>query len=146
MQFTQLLLTTGLLASSAVFAAPVAGKSMMAASTEWTIQSMQRVCNSDDTSCTWTFGIYPGSGNATACSFDVNTATASQANGGPANCGDYTVTSGWSGQFGDENGFTTLSVVNNPLRQIIYPSYTDAQLDTGEVVVPDQSYTPTTLP
>ena len=146
MQFTQLLLATTLFASSAVLAAPVAGKSMMAAVPEWTIQSMKRVCNDEDTSCDWSFGIYPGSGNATACAFTVTATDASEANGGPATCGDYTVTSGWSGQFGDGNGFTTLAVVDNVSRQIIYPAYTDTQLDGGNVVEPDQSYAPAALP
>lgn len=142
MQLTQLLLAT-LCAAPAVLAAPV---SMMANSPEWTIQSMKRVCAADDSSCTWTFGIYPGSGDATACKLVVTANTASQANGGPASCGDYTVTSGWSGQFGPGNGFTTLSVVNNKSRQIIWPAYTDKQLAGGNVVTPDQSYAPAALP
>lgn len=142
MQLTQFLLAT-LCAAPAVLAAPV---SMMANSPEWTIQSMKRVCAADDSSCTWTFGIYPGSGDATACTLVVTANTASQANGGPASCGDYTVTSGWSGQFGPGNGFTTLSVVNNKSRQIVWPAYTDKQLAGGNVVTPDQSYAPAALP
>lgn len=146
MQLTQLLLATGLLASSA-FAAPVAeGKSMMAAGPQWTIQNTKRVCNTGNTSCTWTFGIYPGSGDATPCTYVVKGNTASQANGGPVTCGGYTVTSGWSGQFGEGNGFTTLSVVNNQARQIIWPAYTDKQVSGGAVVKPDQSYAPVALP
>ncbi|CAI7662463.1 unnamed protein product [Penicillium glandicola] len=145
-QLTQLLIATGLVASSA-FAAPAdtSAKSMMADSPEWTLQDTKRVCNTDDTSCTWTFGIYPGSGDATACTLLVEGTTASRANGGPATCGGYTVTSGWSGQFGDDNGFTTLSVVDNAAREIIWPSYTDAQLAGGDVVKPDQSYAPVSL-
>ncbi|KAJ5880784.1 uncharacterized protein N7473_011837 [Penicillium subrubescens] len=146
MQLSQLLLAT-ILAAPAALAAPVASSvSMMAASPEWTIQSMKRVCATNDSSCTWTFGIYPGSGDATACKLVVTANTASQANGGPSSCGDYTVTSGWSGQFGPGNGFTTLSVVNNKSRQIIWPAYTDKQLAGGNVVTPDQSYAPAALP
>ncbi|CAG7951073.1 unnamed protein product [Penicillium salamii] len=146
MQLTQLLLATGLFASSA-FAAPAAdGKSMMAAGPQWTIQNAKRVCNTANTSCTWNFGIYPGSGAATQCTYVVEGKTASHANGGPKNCGGYTVTSGWSGQFGEGNGFTTLSVVNNKARQIIWPAYTDKQLAGGKVVKPDQSYAPAALP
>ena len=72
--------------------------------------------------------------------------TTSEADGGPVNCGAYTITSGWSDQFGPENGFTTLSVVKEETREIVWPAYTDKQGDGGEVVVPDQSYTPQVLP
>ena len=146
MQLTQLLLATGLFASSA-FAAPAdtSAKSMMADTPQWTLQNTKRVCNTEDTSCTWTFGIYPGSGDATPCTYIVEGAPASRANGGPATCGEYTVTSGWSGQFGEGNGFTTLSIVNEA-RQIIWPAYTDKQLAGGVVVKPDQSYAPAALP
>jgi hypothetical protein len=146
MQFTQTVVAA-LLACSAAVAAPVATeKSMMVADAQWTIQSMKRWCNSDNSSCTWLFGIYPGSGTATTCRFVVNGSPASQINGGPAQCGDYTITTGWSGQFGPHNGFTTLSVVNNVNRQIIWPAYTDNQLQNSVIVTPDQSYTPAALP
>ncbi|KAF7719347.1 Uncharacterized protein PECH_006369 [Penicillium ucsense] len=145
MQFTQVLLAT-LLAVPSALAAPSNEKSMMASSPQWTIQNMKRVCAADDSSCTWTFGIYPGSGDATACKLVVTGDHASQANGGPVNCGDYTVTSGWSGQFGAGNGFTTLAVVNNVSRQIAYPAYNDKQVESGNVVKPDQSYPPYALP
>lgn len=145
MQITQLLLTT-LFASSAVLAAPVAGVSMMASGPEWTIENMKRVCNKKDTSCTWTFGIEVGSGATTSCTYVVKASDASHANGGPSDCGVFTITSGWSGQFGEGNGFTTLSVVDNNSRQIIWPAYTDKQLEGGHVVKPDQSYAPAALP
>ncbi|KAL2848416.1 hypothetical protein BJY01DRAFT_160001 [Aspergillus pseudoustus] len=118
---------------------------MMVANTQWTITNMKRVCNTGDTKCTWTFGINNGAAN-TPCTYVVNGNPASQANGGPSTCGAYTVTSGWSGQFGPNNGFTTLSVVNQNSRQIVWPAYTDAQVKAGNVVKPDQSYTPAALP
>ncbi|KAJ5683059.1 hypothetical protein N7462_006224 [Penicillium macrosclerotiorum] len=142
MQLTQLLLSSALFAS-ATLAAPV---SMMAAGPEWTIQNMKRVCNAANTSCTWTFGIYTGSGTATSCTYVVKATGAAQANGGPSTCGDFTITSGWSGQFGPGNGFTTLSVVDDETRQIVWPAYTDKQLTGGKVVKPDQSYAPAALP
>jgi hypothetical protein len=146
MQITQILLSTALLATSAVMAAPTAGVSMMAAGPQWTIENMKRICNADDTKCTWTFGIEVGTDAATPCTYVVKATNASQANGGPATCGAYTITSGWSGQFGDGNGFTTLSVVNGQTRQIVWPAYTDKQLAGGKVVKPDQAYTPAALP
>ncbi|RMJ26536.1 hypothetical protein PHISP_02583 [Aspergillus sp. HF37] len=140
--------------------APAARMSMMASSSaEWTMEDMKRVCNDADTSCTWTFGIDDGSGSGSApsntttttpCTYIVEAANgipASRADGGPSQCGEYTITSGWSGQFGEEKGFTTLSVVNDETpRQIIWPAYTDKQLEGGQVVKPDQSYAPATLP
>ncbi|KAJ3459162.1 hypothetical protein MRS44_015235 [Fusarium solani] len=88
-------------------------------------------------------------GAATACKYVVKstkTAKASKANGGPATCGDFTITSGWSGQFGADKGFTTLSVVSKSKKQIVYPAYTDQQLAGGKVVKPDQAYAPASLP
>ncbi|KAL4757144.1 uncharacterized protein BDW70DRAFT_143883 [Aspergillus foveolatus] len=139
------LLLATLSLSSAAFAAPSSAKSMMVANTQWTITSLKRVCGTADTKCTWTFGIDTGS-DSTDCTYVVTGAPASHANGGPAQCGDFTITSGWSDQFGAENGFTTLSVVNESTRQIVWPAYTDKQLAGGKVVTPDQSYTPSVLP
>ncbi|KAL3475958.1 hypothetical protein BJX99DRAFT_228649 [Aspergillus californicus] len=144
MQFSlnKLLLAALSCSVSTTFAAPA--KSMMA-NASWTITDLKRVCDSADTSCTWTFGINTGS-NATECTYVVNGSPASRANGGPSDCGAYTITSGWSGQFGADNGFTTLSVVEEASRQIVWPAYTDKQLANGTVVKPDQSYTPSILP
>ncbi|KAL4918338.1 hypothetical protein BDW62DRAFT_181760 [Aspergillus aurantiobrunneus] len=146
-------LSHAILAALSISAAPALAapaptgpsKSMMVTNTQWTIESLQRDCNEDDTSCTWTFGINPGA-DTTDCTYVVEGSPASQANGGPVDCGVYTITSGWSDQFGPDNGFTTLSVVNRDTRQIVWPAYTDRQVAGGEVVVPDQSYTPQVLP
>ncbi|KAL2822758.1 hypothetical protein BDW59DRAFT_149103 [Aspergillus cavernicola] len=145
MQFSLSQVVLAALSCSAALAAPAPAKSMMVANSEWTIESLKRVCNSADTECTWTFGINPGSGS-TDCTYVVEGSPASQASGGPSTCGDYTITSGWSDQFGAENGFTTLSVVNEGTRQIVWPAYNDAQLAGGNVVTPDQSYAPSVLP
>ncbi|KAF4446591.1 small secreted protein [Fusarium austroafricanum] len=137
---------TGAVAAPSI---PVDSVSMMAASPQWTIQSLSRACDKADTTCTWNFKINTGSGAATACKYVVKAKGASKANGGPAKCGTganvFTITSGWSGQFGADKGFTTLSVVSSK-KQIIYPSYTDKQLAGGKVVKPDQSYSPAALP
>ncbi|KAL5332327.1 hypothetical protein BJX70DRAFT_384433 [Aspergillus crustosus] len=135
------------LSASSALAAPTPdpAKSMMVANTQWTITTLKRACNAADTKCTWTFGINNGSAN-TPCTYIVNGSPASKANGGPGTCGPYTITSGWSGQFGPNNGFTTLSVVRESNRQIVWPAYTDVQLAGGKVVKPDQSYTPAALP
>ncbi|KAH8667092.1 hypothetical protein BX600DRAFT_550018 [Xylariales sp. PMI_506] len=113
--------------------------------TTWTIRSLKRPCNSADTSCTWTFGIDTGSA-VTPCSFTVTGSPADQTDRTVgATCGAFTVTTGWSGQFGPGNGFTTLAVVNYATKQIAWPAYTDKQLAGGVVVSPDQSYAVTQL-
>ncbi|EQK98356.1 small secreted protein [Ophiocordyceps sinensis CO18] len=121
----------------------------MAAAPEWTIEKLSRACIKHDELCTWTFAINNRQSAVTPCKHVVKAtkdARASRANGGPSTCGDYTVTSGWSGQFGEGKGFTTLAVVDNKKRQIVFPAYTDNQVKGGEVVQPDQSYSPQNLP
>lgn len=158
MQLTTTLLTT-LFSVLAVNASPVPAPepatdstskavSMMVTSTpQWTITNMQRQCNETDTICTWHFGIDTHTSPATACSFQVKAASAAdRTNSYNHVCGPYTVSTGWSGQFGAGNGFTTLAVVQNAEKRIIYPGYTDKQLASGKVVKPDQSYAPANLP
>ncbi|KAL7930774.1 hypothetical protein V8C35DRAFT_312177 [Trichoderma chlorosporum] len=147
MQITKALLAA-LFAASTTSAAPTPpAKSMMAAVPEWTITNIQRACNSDDTSCTWTFGVDTHIAAPTPCTFVVKaTANASLANGGPVTCGAYTITSGWSGQFGPNNGFTTFAVTDYNNKLIIWPAYTDVQVMAGTVVSPNQSYAPVNLP
>ncbi|KJZ72684.1 hypothetical protein HIM_07876 [Hirsutella minnesotensis 3608] len=148
MHFTQTLIAALAAASSAVAApAEPAAKSMMAPAPQWTIEKLQRVCDKGDQQCTWTFGIntHVDKAPATACKLEVKGPGASRAKGGPARCGDYTVTSGWSGQFGEGKGFTTLSVVDNKKRLIVWPAYNDNQVKDGKPVQPDQSYAPQTI-
>ena len=105
---------------------------------------MKRVCKSGV--CNWSFKIDEHTAPATSCAFKVTGTPASQTDSSGHVCGGFTVSTGWSGQFGAGKGFTTLSVVDNAKKQIIYPSYTDVQLNPGTVVKPDQSYTPQNLP
>ena len=116
---------------------------MMAASAnEWTIESFTRTCTSDNTTCDISFTIDTGS--TTPCSYSVNGQPATTQSYSGQVCGAYTISSGWSGQFGVDNGFTTLSVTDQT--NIIYPAYTDQQLVNGVAVSPDQSYAPIALP
>lgn len=121
------------LAATGAVAAP-------AASSTWTLTGFTRTCNGADTSCRYSFGIDAHDGRpAVACSYDVVADSyASRANGGPATCGPYIVTSGWSGQF--EVGFTTFAVKNEAARLIAYPAYTDTALVNGKAVSPDMSW------
>ncbi|KAF3071387.1 hypothetical protein CFAM422_006253 [Trichoderma lentiforme] len=147
MQITKSLIAT-LFAVSTAFAAPTpADKSMMAVVPEWTITNLKRVCNAGDTSCTWTFGVDTHVATATPCTYTVKaTAKASQASGGPVTCGTFTITSSWSGQFGPNNGFTTFAVTDFSKKLIVWPAYTDVQVQAGKVVSPNQSYAPAILP
>ncbi|KAH6884792.1 hypothetical protein B0T10DRAFT_96397 [Thelonectria olida] len=146
MQLTALLCLFTASAMAAPAAVPENAKSMMAATPMWTIRNMKRVCNSADTQCVYTFRIDTTGPSSTDCKYIHNGKPASETSGGPAQCGKFAVTSGWSGQFGPNNGFTTLSVVHTEARQIIWPAYTDKQLDGGQVVKPDQAYAPQSLP
>ncbi|KAI8625941.1 hypothetical protein F5Y19DRAFT_448471 [Xylariaceae sp. FL1651] len=139
MQFTTTVIAA-ILSASTVFAAP-------AAIPNWTMQGLKRVCNAADTSCTWSFGINTNTGAAvTPCSFVVTGAPASQSNSnGNQACGTFSVSSGWSGQFGPGNGFTTLAVYNNANKQIAWPAYTDVELAGGKTVTPDKSWAVTQM-
>ncbi|KAL8830140.1 MAG: hypothetical protein Q9191_001601 [Dirinaria sp. TL-2023a] len=121
-------------------------KSMMASSStpQWTIESFKRTCNAADTSCAYSYSIDTHTAPATPCSYTVTGNPAARASYGNIQCGVYTVSSSWSGQFGAGKGFQTLAVTDGKL--IVYPAYTDAQLVNGQTVSPDQSYTPQNVP
>ena len=61
---------TALLSASAL-AAPVEERAE-AATTQWTIQNMKRVCNTANTSCAWSFGINTHTAPVTPCKFTVS--------------------------------------------------------------------------
>ncbi|KAH8201964.1 hypothetical protein TruAng_003877 [Truncatella angustata] len=132
----------GALASATALAAPAAELTERA-DPNWTILGLKRVCDASDKSCAWSFSVDTHLAAATACSFTIASQggqPASQSPGNGASCGAYTVTSGWSGQFGPGNGFTTLSVVDYGKKKITWPAYTDKELANGAVVSPDKSY------
>ncbi|OTB01868.1 hypothetical protein M426DRAFT_63235 [Hypoxylon sp. CI-4A] len=148
MQFKLATIATTLFAASAIAApTPAASKSAMADVEQWTIEGVKRVCDAADTSCTWSFGVntHQGAAAATPCTFTVKGSPASQTDSAGNVCGPYTVGSGWSGQFGPGNGFTTLSVVDQAAKLIVWPSYTDKELAGGKVVTPDLSFAPTVI-
>ena len=148
MKFSATALVALLSATALAAPAPAPEVKAMAAQQTWTIEGMKRVCDKADTTCNWSFTVN-AAGAKQACNFAVKksgSTPASRSPGKGANCGAYTVTSGWSGQFGPDAGFTTLSVVNNPKRLIAWPAYTDKQLAGGKVVKPDQSYPVQSLP
>ncbi|KAL8884189.1 MAG: hypothetical protein Q9215_007707 [Flavoplaca cf. flavocitrina] len=141
---TILLMTLAAIPSFAA-PAPASSLSMMAsADPQWTISSFLRTCNAPDTSCTYSFSIDTHAGAATPCTYTVGGGPASRAAYNSIQCGPFFISSTWSGQFGPNEGFQTLAVVQG--RTIVYPAYLDRQLVNGRVVSPDQSYAPQSLP
>lgn len=145
MKFSVTALLTAALASSAMAAPADAQVKSMSTAASWTITDAKRVCNKDDTSCDWSFGIKDGNA-VTKCAYTVKGSPASHAPQTGVACGKYSVTSAWSGQFGPGEGFTTLSVIDYKAKRIVWPAYTDKQLASGKVVKPDQSYPVQALP
>ncbi|RYP54258.1 hypothetical protein DL768_000832 [Monosporascus sp. mg162] len=140
---------------------PVSRSTPAAARESWTITSMSRNCTASLSECTWAFGIeMPLDGEAgTVTDWGEHTvlapgagtpATRVPAGGSPASsCGKdgrFTVTSGWSGVFGEGEGFTVLSVADYAARTIAFPSYRDRDVEGGAVVVPDKNCTVEVIP
>ncbi|KAL8957908.1 MAG: hypothetical protein Q9183_005942 [Haloplaca sp. 2 TL-2023] len=145
MQLSTVLLTTLAAVPSLAAPGPASALSMMTSTTtQWTIKSFLRTCNHDDSSCDYSFGIDTHAGAATPCTYTVAGHPASRASYNNIHCGDFVIGSTWSGQFGVDEGFQTLSVVQG--RTIVYPAYLDRQLVNGQAVSPDQSYAPQQLP
>lgn len=116
--------------------------SAMAASPQWIIKDFTRTCNAADTSCTVSFGIDTQLAPVTKCTYTVTGSPASRTDTSGIVCGAYKVSSGWSGQFGPNNGFTTWAVVDEAKRLRTWPSYADSELVNGVAVTPDKSYAP----
>ncbi|ETS73915.1 hypothetical protein PFICI_13781 [Pestalotiopsis fici W106-1] len=125
------------------------GASESSESSEWTIRRLQRKCYKNNQICVWKFGIDCGHDRVTKCYFVVNSLgrnkTATETDSPDHVCGRFTVSSGWSGQFGPGNGFSVLALVDNESQLIAWPSYSDKQIQNGTVVKPDQTYTPKKL-
>ncbi|KAI6356916.1 hypothetical protein MCOR25_007823 [Pyricularia grisea] len=99
--------------------------------------------NDDKERCRWSFTVVTQQRGRQRCSFEAGR----RASVAEVDCGGHFVVSGgWSGQFGDGQGFTTLSVIDRERRLIVWPAYRDSQLEGGKVVRPDQSYVPQRLP
>lgn len=133
--------------ASTTSALPTTTKSMATANAEWTLTSFTRTCPNDLT-CSYSFGIDTQTSAITPCSYDISSLsgspTAADTNYGNIKCGIFTISSGWSDQFGAGDGFSTLAVTDGT--SIVYPAYTDVQLASGVVVSPDQSYPVQSLP
>lgn len=142
MQLTNSLLLATIAATTALAApTPANVKSMALATVDWTIESFLRTCT--DTSCDISFSVNFVTAT-TPCSYSVTGNPADDASYSNIKCGVFTISSGWSDQFGAGNGFTTLAVTDGI--NIVYPAYTDTQLASGQVVTPDQSYPVQALP
>ncbi|KAL4907226.1 hypothetical protein BDW74DRAFT_176007 [Aspergillus multicolor] len=123
--------------STAIIAAPIPADPTPAPL--WTLTGMKRICNAEDTKCTWTFGIKIEDPNSTLTPCTLETA-GSQASGGPVTCGSFILTSAWSGYFGADEGFTTFMVHGTITDRTAWPAYTDKQVMDGKVVTPDLGF------
>ncbi|KAI5362968.1 hypothetical protein Slin14017_G066490 [Septoria linicola] len=138
--FTILTILAG---ATSTFAMPLSS-----AQDTWTLQDFSRQCATDGGPCAYSYSINVNDGSpATVCQYTITGSIEDP----PARktyqdiyCGDFRIGSTWSGQLGEGQGFQTLSVVRGA--QIVYPAYTDAQLEAGAVVKPDQSYQTQALP
>ncbi|KAK7228224.1 hypothetical protein V2G26_000394 [Clonostachys chloroleuca] len=143
MYFTKTLLS--LLPASLVLASPTPrsadSKSMRSDEPEWIIESLKRACNDADTQCDWSFRVNTqDAATTTDCAFSVQGSPASHTNGPLVQCGVFSVQSGYNDQVGDP--FSALSISYDARNLIIFPSYSEAQLAGGQVVSPDQRYSP----
>ncbi|KAF3013307.1 hypothetical protein G7054_g2838 [Neopestalotiopsis clavispora] len=116
---------------------------------EWTLRELQRKCYKEDKICIWKFGIDCSNNHLTKCYFVVNSTggnkTAKETDSLTHLCGRFTVSSGWSSQFGPGRGFSVLALVDTQSELIAWPSYSDKQLQNGTAVTPDQKYIPKKL-
>lgn len=141
MQLPTALLLATTLAATSTLATPIAATKSMAVpnAAEWTIETFTRTC-ADTSFCDYYFFIDTHVSPVPTCNYRIyaNGAIAQNTNYNGISCGIYTISSGWSGQFGPGNGFSTLAVTDG--RNIVYPAYRDVQLVDGQAVSPDQSY------
>ena len=144
-----LLFATAALAAPAPVARDTAGSVSVAAGWEWRLEGLKRTCDAADNLCTWTFNLNTFFGPVMPCTFNTarrgNTPASQAPNDAGTKCAAYTITSGWDGQFGPGNGFTVLSVIDYPNKQIAWPAYTDKELVNGKVVSPDKSFPVTVM-
>ncbi|CAH0054674.1 unnamed protein product [Clonostachys solani] len=144
MHFTKTLLS--LLPTSLTLASPTprsaGSKSMRADEPEWIIESLKRACNDADSQCDWSFRINTQAADATECVYSVQGSPASHTNGALDRCGVFSIQSGYSDVFGEDNTFSTLSISDDARELIIWASYSEKLLAGGQVVSPDQSYSP----
>ncbi|KAK4225776.1 hypothetical protein QBC38DRAFT_251455 [Podospora fimiseda] len=106
----------------------------------WTIHGLYRLCNPFDTICTWNFQIHNNVGRyaPVPCSLPV---VENKEQGIPASrnhvenykCGPFDLSSGWSGEFGEEKGFTTLTVADVRARLVVQCAFADGQVGGGKV-------------
>ncbi|KAM3427612.1 hypothetical protein MY4824_009334 [Beauveria thailandica] len=133
MHFSKTLFTVAV-AATATAAAPLEARDA-----DWIIRGVSRACDGQDSSCAWQFSIDNQAGALTPCTYVVKASggnPASRSNGGPVQCGNYRITSGWSGQF--VVGFTTFAVYDTTKNLIAYPAYNDDEITAGNV--PDKPF------
>ena len=122
----------------------------------WRITDYKRNCVGNvgaETSCTTTFAIETVL-DKTPFACTVTTAgkagdPATRASFSGVSCGPngkFTFSSGWSGQFGNGNGFSTIAIVDNQEKVIVYAGYSDSEIPAdGSAVKPNKQVQPHNL-
>ncbi|KAI1341136.1 small secreted protein [Xylariaceae sp. FL0016] len=121
------------LLSTTALAAPTV-KSAIAKRSQWHIQNMTHACDPTDKSCEWDFDLDTGAEAVAHCTIAVNASPVRQPDFTLEPCKQFTVSAGWSGQFGPGNGFTT--VADHRAGLIIFAGYSDANR-AGDGTYPD---------
>ncbi|KAK3990712.1 hypothetical protein QBC44DRAFT_368682 [Cladorrhinum sp. PSN332] len=149
MQFTSsLLISAAVSLFSLSSATPLPTPVQDVESELWTIHALRRICDPFDAICTWNFQIHNNIGRyaPVPCSVPVREdkedgKSASRNHAEDFRCGPFSVSVGWSGRFGLDKGYTTLSVVDHEARLVVHPAYTDVQVVDGNMPE-DQHLTP----
>ncbi|VUC24295.1 unnamed protein product [Clonostachys rosea] len=147
MQFSKTLLS--LLPASLALAGPAPRpadlKSMRADEPDWIIESLKRTCNDADTQCDWTFRINTQGADSTDCTYSVQGSPASHATGALERCGVFTVQAGYNDQLGEDKKYYAVSIHDEARGLIVFASYSVEQIEGGQIVSPDQRYSPISL-
>lgn len=116
---------------------------------DWKIKNFNRKCTnggngndeSKDKDCTIRFEIEQPGKSTSKCEYKIDSLRASISN---HKCNDngneYNIGAQWSDFFGPDKGFTTLSVVDQKNKRIVWPAYSDTELKNGQNFSPDKTY------
>ncbi|UQC82615.1 uncharacterized protein CLUP02_08105 [Colletotrichum lupini] len=108
---------------------------------DWTLLNFRRTCAADQSRCSYTFFVSEDAAKVPRyCNFDIDAAAglpAYQTDFSSLKCPsapEYTINGGW-----DEQGFITLTVINDPRKLLSFFAFRDDELWAGEAATPQQS-------
>ncbi|KAL2873928.1 hypothetical protein SGCOL_010899 [Colletotrichum sp. CLE4] len=108
---------------------------------DWTLLNFRRTCAADQSRCSYAFVVSEDAAKVPKyCNFDIDAAgglPAYQTDFSNLKCPgvpEYSINGGW-----DEQGFITLTVINDPRKLLSFFAFRDDELWTGEAASPQQS-------